>query len=732
MSFENPQKHPLDFKYPDLQKPQNEEGKKSVVQVAVDRLEQDTGESVPNDPTNRIEAYLKRLENLILDPKEEQKKKELGDIEHTERPRALSLLRQMVLNEYVRPNKEQMAQGAARVEQRAARQMGIQAEYTDEALEQRGEIAVGDLESSLDQWINYLSDPNEPYPTWFRYYTFRNILNIGEYDKDKQEFPKRSKGTFKLFPDVDRGALAYVEEIMTASQDDTVLQRLRESQRESETPEAEMWTPEKAEAFTKLPFAKQYAEGVKSKGEITPELREETRGEWVHYHQNDDPKELWKSLQNKGTAWCTKGYPTAKTQLGGGDFYIYYTLDATGKPNIPRIAIRMEGQDKIAEDPRGVFDSKQNLEPNMIDILDDKLQEFGEEADTYRKKSNDMKILTALDQKHESSQSLTKEDLTFLYEIDSKIEGFGYGKDPRIDELRKDRNIKEDLSFVLSIPQDKISITEEEALKGGIKYHYGNLNLNSLKTAEGLTLPQSISGDLDLYGLETAEGLTLPQSIGGNLNLHSLETPEGLTLPQSIGGNLNLYGLKTAEGLTLPQSIGGDLDLNNLKTAEGLTLPQSIGGNLNLRGLETAEGLTLPQSVGGYLNLRGLKTTKGLTLPQSISGDLYLNSLETPEGLTLPQSIGGDLNLRGLETAKGLTLPQSISGELDLRGLTTAEGLTLPQSIGGGLYLSGLETSEGLTLPQSISGDLYLSSLKTAEGLTLPQSISGYLNLYRL
>jgi len=444
------EKHPLHLKNPELQT-------SPEVQRAIEREEQKTGEKVPNDPAERIEAYLKRLEALVLDPKKEQKRKAMRDVEKTERPRALLLLREMVLNEYVRPNKEQMAQGAARVEQRAARQMGIQAEYNDETLEQRGEIAVGDLESSLDEWIKYLSDPNEPYPTWFRYYAFRNILNLGEYDKDKQEFPKRSKGTFKLFPDIDRGALAYVEEIMAAAQDDTVLARVREVQKEFGTPEADMWTPEKAAAFAKLSFAKQYARGIEAQGTITPELRAETRGEWVHYHQDDDPKELWKSLQNKGTAWCTRGYPTAETQLKGGDFYVYYTLDTTGNPTIPRIAIRMEGQNKIAEDPRGVFDSQQNLEPNMADILDEKLKEFGGEADAYRKKSEDMRILTALEKKRENEEAFTKTDLILLYEINGTIEGFGYQKDPRINELRQGRNTEEDMLVIFECERDQIA-----------------------------------------------------------------------------------------------------------------------------------------------------------------------------------------------------------------------------------------------------------------------------------
>lgn len=444
------EKHTLHLKNPELQT-------SPEVRRAVEREEQKTSEKVPNDPAERIEAYLKRLERLVLDPDKKQKKKDMGDIGHTKRSRALSLLREMVLDEYVRPNREQMAQGAARVEQRAARQMGVQTEYNDETLEQRGEIAVGDLESSLDEWIKYLSDPNEPYPTWFRYYVFRNILNLGEYDKDRQEFPKRSKGTFKLFPDVDHGALAYVEEIMTAAQDNASLARLREAQQEFGTPEADMWTPQKAQAFMNMSFARQYAEGIKSQGEITSELRAETRGEWVRYRQGDNPKKLWKSLQNRGTAWCTRGYPTARTQLEGGDFYVYYTLDATGRPTIPRIAIRMEGQNKIAEPPRGVFDSQQNLEPNMVDILNSKLTEFGGEADAYRKRNEDIRMLTTLEKKRENDKPFSKDDLVFLYEINGTIEGFGYQEDPRIAELREGRNTDEDMLVVFECTRDEIA-----------------------------------------------------------------------------------------------------------------------------------------------------------------------------------------------------------------------------------------------------------------------------------
>src|SRR3989344_2522216 len=159
------------------------------VDSAAERTEAHTGEKVPQNPADRIQNYLDRLERLALDPNKEQRRKRFGA---ESRPRALSLLREMVMNKYVRPNKEKRAEGAARVEERAAREMGIEAHYGEEELAQRGEIAVEDLEKSLDNWIAYLSDANEPYPIWFRYYAFRNVLDLGDYDKDKGEFTRRS------------------------------------------------------------------------------------------------------------------------------------------------------------------------------------------------------------------------------------------------------------------------------------------------------------------------------------------------------------------------------------------------------------------------------------------------------------------------------------------------------------------------------------------------------------
>ena len=442
------------------------------VESAVRNTEIRMGEKVPQNPADHIQNYLDRLERLILDPKKEQKISRISR-KFPDRPRALSWLREMIMNEYIRPNKDKLAEGAVLVEERAARQLGIPLQYGEAELEARGDISVRDLEGSLDQWISYLSDANEPYPTWFRYYAFRNILELGEYDKDKQEFPKRSPGTNRLFPDIDRGALARIQDIIECSKDETTLERFRKAQKATDTPADQLLTKEKARTFSNLSFAKQYAESMKEAGEITPEMRAETRGKWIPYEQNSEPTALWASLQNKGTAWCTKGFATAETQLKGGDFYVYYTLDKQGKPTIPRIAIRMQGG--AIFEARGVADSQQNLEGNMLEIANEKMSTLpGKEK--YHKISADMKIMTTLysksfkedrktGEKTYLNPILTKPDLIFLYEINEPIKGFGYQKDPRIEELRKARDKEKDMPIVLGCTKEQIARTPADIIE---------------------------------------------------------------------------------------------------------------------------------------------------------------------------------------------------------------------------------------------------------------------------
>ena len=413
---------------------------------------------------------------------------------------------------------------------------------------------------------------------WEKYWVFQGIQQLGKFDKEKGKFSKRDKHTVYPFPPVDREAVFTTLKLM----EDYIKDKKGEEEIKS--------------ALGSGNFKTLYEYSMKMIMQKGEKQSTSTDGIWIKYDQGSDYNKLRDSLQGYYTGWCTAaGENFAKGQLANGDFYVYYTYDENNEPKVPRIAIRMNGHDEIGE-IRGIADN-QNMEPEMMPILNKKLEEFPDK-DKYLKKEYDMQYLTTIDNKVKKGYELTVEELKFLYEIDYKIEGFGYRKDPRIEEIKSKSNIKRDLAKVFNCNEDEISIgniTERNIYElEGKKVLIGTLYLNSLTSAEGLTLPQSIGGDLDLRGLTSAEGLTLPQSIRGYLDLSGLTSAEGLTLPQSIRGYLYLSGLTSAEGLTLPQSIGEGLDLSGLTSAEGLTLPQSIGGELFLSGLTSAEGLKLP------------------------------------------------------------------------------------------------------------------------------------------
>ena len=574
---------------------------------------------------------------------------------------------------------------------------------TNEDRKRMTDQVIEDQKHSLDKWIEYFlyDEESKSYEMWEKYWVFQGLQNLGKYDKKTYKFSKRDKTTVYPFPPVEREFIFTTLHLM----EDYIKDKKGDEEIKS--------------ALGSGNFKMLY-EYVIKQSMLKDKLQSNTTsGKWVKYEQGSDYNILRDSLQGYYTGWCTAaGENFAKSQLANGDFYVYYSLDNNGEAKVPRIAIRMDGNNKI-EEIRGIA-NKQNMEPEMMPILEKKLKEFPD-RDKYLKKEHDMKLLTLIDKKVNNNIELTLNELKFLYEINSKIEGFGYGKDPRIKEIKSKRNIKRDYSIILNIKEEDVALSQEEWKQNPNKFKIldSDLYLRHLVKPNGLVLPHHISGSLFLDGLYNAERLILPKSIGNTLSLEGLSTVEGVVLPQKIG-NLDLSGIISPKGLILPRHIDGSLYLDNLTSVEGLVLPQCVGGNLNLHGLTSAKDLVLPQSVGGDLNLGNLTSADGLVLPQSIGGNLNLSSLHNAEGLVLPQSVGGDLYLWSLTSADGLVLPQSVGGILDLTNLTSAKGLVLPQNIGGILYLNNLASAKGLVLHQNFSGSLYLNNLTSAEGLVLP------------
>ena len=522
---------------------------------------------------------------------------------------------------------------------RLARERGYgNIELTEEDKRRITEEVIDDQKKSLDKWIEYFlyDEESKSYGMWEKYWVFQGLQNLGKYDKETSKFSKRDKTTVYPFPPVER---EYIFTTLKLMED-----FLKDKKGEEDI----------KQALSTGNFKLLYEYVIKQsflKGEHQSNSDD---GKWIKYEQGSDYNILRDSLQGYYTGWCTAaGENFAKDQLAGGDFYVYYSLDKNGEAKVPRIAIRMDGKDKIGE-IRGIS-GKQNMEPEMMSILEEKLKEFPD-RDKYLKKENDMKLLTLIDKKVNDNIDLTLEELKFLYEIDGQIIGFGYGKDPRIEEIKRKRNERRDYSLIFNVKEEEVALSQKEWEKSPDKFKIlvGNLSLAYDDIGD---LPQYVEGDLFLDDVENAEWLVFPQRVGGDLPLNSLESSNGVVLPKYVGGNLSLESLESAKGLVLPQHVGGNIYLSSLASADGLVLPESIGGGIDLRSLTSADGLVLPESIGGGMDLRHLTSADGLVLPQHVGGNIFLRHLTSADGLVLPQHVGGDIYLSSLVSAEGLVLP---------------------------------------------------------------------------
>ncbi len=436
------------------------------VEAAVRRTKA-RGEEVKNNPHERIENYLDRFKEII----------ERKDIKHREQ--GIQAMKQVLLDRFV-TKFEDIPESWHSFNEKILRERGqggdwdrMDSEEKDTARRHNAQAVLADQEASLEQWIDYLI--TEEMPEDLKYWTFRSITDLAEYDKVKKEFPKRSKGTVKMFPDVNHEALAYVI--------DAIKKNRKGEKFTFERFEFELGDEIKDDFLSYLSsenFAKLYSWANEQIHPIPQHLLPVTEGKWVQYFQDEydseNYKELSQSIRGRGTGWCTAGENTAKEQLSVGDFFVYYTNDDNGNAVIPRIAIRRENE-SIAE-VRGVA-YKQNLDPYIGEELEKKLNEFPDKAQ-YLKKEQNMKLLTMIDNKVKNQQQLSTEDLAFIYEINYPIIGFGQEADPRIREIRSGRNIAEDMPVAFDCMPEQIAHSVDE-INADTKAFVGALGIDVFK-----------------------------------------------------------------------------------------------------------------------------------------------------------------------------------------------------------------------------------------------------------
>ena len=339
------------------------------------------------------------------------------------------------------------------------------------------EILADDLiekqRESITSWTNYLGDKNCPYPLWFKVYAFDGISKMSNaLNLDDAGYNRRDNTTALSFPKLNAEILAKVyrqiNDFYGVDKDNWLSKH---------SDDEKLVSLVKSANFPKL-YAKEL---VDTKVILkTPERTEDVHGDWFEYKLGDE-EEIADLAE--GTRWCVVDPNVAHNYLTYGQFINpgednnyddddWEDDDQTEYPEAKFIIFRLEdpnspgvyasnGSASIRLDPDGMvaevsgLGEGQAIEDALVPTVKKKTLSLPG-GEKYLQKFDDKQTLIRLDKKMKKGQDLTKEELSFLYELDRPIATLDtYNRrDPRIPELKEKYNVEYALEKGLDI--DKI------------------------------------------------------------------------------------------------------------------------------------------------------------------------------------------------------------------------------------------------------------------------------------
>ena len=314
------------------------------------------------------------------------------------------------------------------------------------------EDIINKQRESINTWTNYLGDKNCPYPLWFKVYAFDGISKMSNtLNLDDADYNRRDNTTALSFPKLNAEILAKVyrqiNDFYGVDKENWLAQH---------SDDEKLVSLVKSANFPKL-YAKEL---VDTKVILkTPERTEDVHGDWFEYKLGDE--EEIASLA-EGTRWCVVDPNVAHNYL----VYGYYSNsredddDQIEKTEAKFIIFRLEdpnspgvfasnGSASIRLDPDGIVDEisglndGQAVEDALVPIVKEKALSLPG-GEKYLQKLDDKQTLIKLDNKMKEGEDLTKEELSFLYELDRPIATLDtYNiEDPRIPELKEKYSIE--------------------------------------------------------------------------------------------------------------------------------------------------------------------------------------------------------------------------------------------------------------------------------------------------
>ena len=338
-----------------------------------------------------------------------------------------------------------------RQQEQILRDNGQGRELSRDEKETLAEDLIEKQRESINTWSNYLGDKDCPYPLWFKVYAFDGVSKMGLINKETKEFEKRDKTTVASFPTLNPEVLAKVyrniNEFYGVDKEDWLAQH---------PDDEKLVSLVKSGNFPKL-YAKELFE---TKTIIkTPEKPEDIEGDWFTYQLGDED-ELSKAAE--GTGWCIADPNVAHNYLEYGNYghstnegtdeessskakFIIFKLKAPNSPD----GYSTNGVASIRLDPDGMvtevsgLNEGQAIEDSLIPTVKEKVLSLpgGKE---FLQKFEDKQTLIRLDHKLQKGEDLTKEELSFLYELDRPIATLDTynDEDPRITELKEKYGIE--------------------------------------------------------------------------------------------------------------------------------------------------------------------------------------------------------------------------------------------------------------------------------------------------
>lgn len=378
-------------------------------------------------------------------------------------------------------------------------------------------------EKSLDMWLNYLMSDDIDYPMWVRYWAFQGVLDLGYYDCDKHVFNVRTSKTIFPFAKLDcdafdstiKSVMSYYENVSDDDLDNIVKQSN---------------------------FGKLYSRFLwDNENKFDKDDVNDKDGVWIKYSQGSDCKKILSAIDGKFTSWCFDEESLASDYLAVSDIYIYFTEDYNGVFTMPRIAIVTE-RDEVAE-VRGIADSNQNVEFQMLDAIDGKLKEFKHDV-KFDLMLDDMKKVYEILNKENKGEKLSKDDLVFMYECDGNINCFGKDKDYEILKFMARRNAKDDYAVIYGCSPDFVGFDSFD-LEKDLYVYVGDIKNHSEKLPENFRCPTVVLGNFEVSYLGSFEEFENLSEVKGDFIVNGMVDASNFKNLEVIGGHLVVDNLNS-------------------------------------------------------------------------------------------------------------------------------------------------------------------------------------------